>query len=202
MNGIRLLCDVRDRPQADPPETLGRLDLNGDRDDRLRCRFPPVHGTLDTPDVRLVDLHPSAQTLAGRADHRHAKPVQHCPRRLVGPEPQRPLQPERRDSLLLAGHQPRRREPRRQRRARAVEDRSRRHRGLTATHGALPTTAAQSPAGTTDTACAAESVRPAQPLQVVDARVIVREPRQQLAVGARIVDARCRHEPRLPDSNG
>ena len=194
MNGIRLSCVTSgtDRRRI-RPKPLG--DLIGDRDDRLRGRLPPVHGALDTPDVRLIDLDPSAQTLAGRADHRQAKPVQHRPRRLVGPEPQRPLQPERGDSLLLAGHQPRRREPRRQRRARAVENRSRRHRGLTPTHGALPTTAAQSPAGTTDAAWTAEPVRPAQPLQIVDARVIVWEPRQQLAVRARIVVASCRHEP-------
>jgi hypothetical protein len=41
--------DVVDRVQPNPSETLGLLDLHGDRDDRLGRRFPAGHGTLDTP---------------------------------------------------------------------------------------------------------------------------------------------------------
>ena len=108
-----VLSDVRDRLQADPPKPFGDLISTAIATIDFVAASPAVHSTLDTPDVRLVDLHPAAQALAGRSDHRQTKPVQHRPRRLVGPKPQRPLQPERRDTLLLAGHQPRRRKPRR-----------------------------------------------------------------------------------------
>ena len=125
--------------------------------------------------------------------------MQHRPRRLVGPQPQRPLDAQRGHAVLLAGHLPRRREPQPQRRASAVEDRPRRDRHLTPANRALPTTAAQPPRSPADAPRATEPVRPTQPLEVVPAGSLVRKPRQQLRVGARVILARLRHSASLPE---
>ena len=101
--------------------------------------------------------------------------------------------------MLLAGHLPRRFEPQPQRRPSAVEDRPRRNRHLTPAHRALPTTAAQPPPSTPHAPRTAEPVRPAQPLKVVEAGSLVREPRQELRVRARVVLACLRHMRTLPE---
>ena len=195
MNGIRLSC-----------ETSG-TDCSRIRPKPLGCLISTAIATIDFVAVSRPWTVPSTPpTYASSTSTRRS-----AARGLGVPSPSEtgaasptpsgrnraphPLKPKRRDALLLAGHQPRRREPRRQRGARAVEDRPRGHRRLTLTHRALPTAGTQPPARATATPRAEEPIRPAQPLEVVDARVIIREPRQQLAIGTRIVLARCRHEP-------
>ena len=82
-----VLGDVVDALQSDPPETLGVLDLDGDRDDRLGVGLPTEHAAFDSTQVRLVDLDPASKALAAGTHHRLAVAVQHRPRRLVGAEP-------------------------------------------------------------------------------------------------------------------
>ena len=106
---------------------------------------------------------------------------------------------QRGHAVLLAGHLPRRREPQPQRRASAVEDRPRRDRHLTPANRALPTTAAQPPPSPADAPRTTEPVRPTQPLEVVPTGSLVRKPRQQLRVGARVILARLRHSASLPE---
>ena len=90
-------------------------------------------------------------------------------------------------------------EPQPQRRPSAVEDHPRRNRHLTPAHRALPTTAAQPPPSTPHAPRTAEPVRPAQPLKVVEAGGLVREPRQELRVRARVVLPYLRHMRTLPE---
>ena len=191
------LGDVGHALHPDAPEPLGLRDLHRDRDERLRLSFPPGSSLLGAADVGLVDLNQPAQSFAARAHHRLAVAVQHRPCRLIGAQPQRALQAQRRDAVLLAGHLPRRREPHRQRRARVVEDRPGRHRRLPSTVCALAPTASQQPAPLAVARRAAPPTAPPQPVKVVPARLIVREPSQQLPVGARIVPAHGRgHSPK------
>jgi len=42
--------------ESNPPETLGMLDLDRDRDDRLGGGLPAVDSGFDTADIGLVDL--------------------------------------------------------------------------------------------------------------------------------------------------
>jgi hypothetical protein len=125
---------------------LGLVELDRDRDPRLRLGLPTGRSCFVAADVGLVDLDAPRQALAPRAHHRHAEAVQHRPRRLVGAEAQHALKPQRRDTLLLASHLPRGDEPHRQRRARTVKDRPRGRKGLPATACALAPTVAQPPA--------------------------------------------------------
>ena len=159
-----VLGNVVDASQPNSPETLGLLDLDRDRDDRLGVGLPAEHAPFNATQVCLVDLDPAGQTLAAGADHRAAVAVQHRPRRLVGAQPERPLDPQRGDAVLLARHLPRRREPQPQRRPSAMKNRSRRDRRLPTTDLTLPPTAAQPPARPTDTPRAPEPLGPAQPL--------------------------------------
>ena len=155
-------------------------------------------------DERLIDLHHAGQPVPARADQYRPQPVQHRPRGLVGADLQRPLQAQRRDPVLLRGEHPAGREPDRQRRARPVEDRARRHRGPPATAGALIPAIAQPPAARMTAVRAGEAVRPAQPVQVIQAVRIGTEPGLELARGPGVMRARTRmvHRPSLLRLNG
>jgi hypothetical protein len=83
--------EIVDALQPNTPETLGLLDLDRDRDDRLGVGLPAEHAALDPTQVCLVDLDEAGQSLAAATDHRAAVAVQHRPRRLVGAQPNRPL---------------------------------------------------------------------------------------------------------------
>jgi hypothetical protein len=119
--------------------------------------------------------------------------VQHRPRRLVGAQPQHALKPQRRDAVLLADHLPRDGEPHRQPRAGVLEDRARGARHPPATPSAALHAIRHLPAGLTAAVWAHEAVRPAQPVQLVQTRRIVEEPRAQFPVGPWVVQARPWH---------
>src|SRR5680860_1180945 len=121
------LRDIRDALQSDAPKALRVEHLDGDRDPRFRLGLPAPGPVLMPADVALVDFDAAGESFAIGADHRDAEAVQHHPCGLVAAKPQRALKPERAEPLLLAGHKPGRREPRTQRRPRALEDRAGRH---------------------------------------------------------------------------
>jgi hypothetical protein len=86
-----------------------------------------------------------------------------------------------------------------QRRARTFEDRARRHRRTVRARRALPSAVPQQPPTNTPTLIADETVRPAQPPQVIPTVLISAEPCQHLPDRPRIVSPalkRC-HEPNL-----
>ncbi len=151
----------------------------------------PRTTVADPVDERLVDLdgHVGAtEAVAVGADHGPAQLVQPRPRRLVGAEPQVLLQARRRDAVPGRGDQPHRGQPRRQRRPRPVEDRARGHRGLPTAGGAHPSPGTGPPRLRLPTARADEALRPSQSRQVVQARVLVREPLPHLGQRPRVVD--------------
>src|SRR5665213_1889850 len=102
---------------------------------------------------------------------------------------QRSLETERRDPVLLGGEEPAGGEPHRQRRARAVEDRPRGGRCARAAGSAHQPAIGQPPATGVSAARAHEPLWPPQPLQVVPAVSVGREPGRELAHRPRVVDA-------------
>ena len=173
----------------------------GDCDQRLAQRAASWTSRLRAADDRLVNLDDRAQPVATATDHRGAVAMQHRPRGLLGADPEYALQAVSGDPVLLAGHLPRRREPHRQRRARAVEDRPGRRRDTTTAAPTGPPTVRELPRLLARAQRAAEALRPAQPVQVVQARPIIREPAPQIGVRGGVVD-QCpgllsRHSPRL-----
>ena len=72
---------IRDDAHPTPPETLGRLDLHGNNDQRLLALGPAAgQPGLLTADVGLVDLHMPGQQLPAGSDQHLSQPVQHRPR--------------------------------------------------------------------------------------------------------------------------
>jgi hypothetical protein len=122
--------DIGDVLEPDPPESLGTHDLHSDRDDRLGLRLAPADTALQATDVPLVDLDVTAQPLTMRTNHRDPIAMQHRPRGLVRAQPERALNPQRRDPVLLTGHLPCRREPQLKWGPSAMKDRPRGHRRL------------------------------------------------------------------------
>jgi hypothetical protein len=178
---------VEDHPQAASAKALGVVQLHGHRDESLpRGSSAPFPGA-DPAEGRLVHLHDAGQPISARPHHRGAQPVEHGPHRLVGTEPEEAMERERRNAVLRRCHVPSHREPDGQRGARAVEDRPSRDRHA-ATAGLAPVAAIlDARAALARAARAHEAAGPPQPLQVVQARVVVCEPRTQFRVAARII---------------
>lgn len=179
---------VGDHPQAASPEALGLVQLDGHSNERLpRGSSAPFPGA-DPSEEGLVHLDDAGQAIPARPHHRGTQPVQHGPGRLVGTEPEEAMERERRDTVLRGGHVPGHREPDRERRARAVEDRPGRDRHA-ATARLAPEAAVLQARAAVAAARTHEATGPPQPLQIVQARVVVREPRAQLRVAARKIAA-------------
>jgi len=186
--------DIDDHLQpaaAKPPTDL----LDGHLHHHLALGAPSAHSRLGAAEQRLVSLDDPRQPLAPTSHHRRAVAVQHRPRRLLRAEPERPLQAQRRDPVLLSGHLPSRGKPNRQRRPGTVEDRARRRRHPPAAHPARPATIRQLPPLPRSTHGAAEAIRPPQPVHIVQARRIGRKPRPNISVRARILDPNPRRRP-------
>src|SRR5665647_3483619 len=87
-----------------------------------------------------------------------------------------------RDPDLVPNHPPGRSEPHRQRRPGLVEDRARRRGHLAVATAALPPRVRQPPPDDARAVGADEPLRPAQPVQIVQALPVLVEPRPQLRV--------------------
>lgn len=172
MRGIDLL-----HLQSASAEAL-RLGLDRDHDVGLPgCSAATLAAGLDTADERLIDLDIARQQIRRGAAHRGAQLVTHPPRGLIRPQPQQRLKRGGADPVLRRYHQPRSLKPHGQRRPRVLEDRA----GLDAHPPSAPATRPparrQAPALLGPAVWAAEAVRPPQPVQIVQARRVVREPR-------------------------
>jgi hypothetical protein len=125
-----------DDTHANPPNCLA-IRFCRNHNQRLVAAAPSRLAFFQTAEIGLVHFHPSRQFVAARSDHGPTQFVQPCPGRLVTPQPQHPLDPQRTRPVFLAGHIPHRPEPHDQRLAYILENRPRRHRGLAPTPSAL-----------------------------------------------------------------
>jgi len=95
-----------------------------------------------------------------------------------------------RAAVLLRRHEPDRREPRRQRGVRAVEDGAGRGGGLPATLSTHPQALGGPPPVLAGADRTAEAIGPSQPPEVLQAARVVGEPVPELLIGPRIADPR------------
>ena len=79
--------------EPDPAQAMSFVLLYGNHDRDLVAIAAATTGG-DTADHRFVELHNAGELVAFRADHGPAELVHPRPRRLVGAEPEDPLQPE------------------------------------------------------------------------------------------------------------
>lgn len=191
---------IRQRKHAAPAQP-GRLpDLDRDAGQHL---LAPGSATcqprLITADVCLIHFDHPSQSVPTRAHQHRPQPLQHCPRRLVGTNLERPLEAQRRDPVFAGGEQPAGGEPDRERRAGPVKDRARSHRRAVAAPGAPDAPVASPPGAIVATVRAGEASGPSQPRQVVQAVCIGSEPGLELAHRPRIMRActRAIHHPSL-----
>ena len=132
--------------------------------------------------------------------HQHRpQPMQHGPCGLVRADFQYALHTQSRDAVFGCREKPAGCEPYRQRRARPIKDRTRRHRRSVAACRAHEATVPQTPARVAAFR-ANEPLGPSQPLKIVQAVHIRSEPRLKLAYGTRVVFAGTRglHSPTIP----
>jgi len=179
---------VRDDTQAGSAEAT-LVELDSAREQHLAQRSAAGHARLRTTEEGLVDLHVATQPVTTRSHHHRPVAVQHHPRRLVRAQFHLPLHLGRRDPHLVPDHPPGRSEPHRQRRTGLVEDRARRRGHLAVAAAALPPRVRQPPPDDARAVGADEPLRPAQPVQVVQALPVLVEPRPQLRVRPRVVPA-------------
>lgn len=150
----------------------------------------PFPACFDATDEGLVDLDVAAEQVLRGAAHRGAQLVAHRPGGLIRPEPEQWLKRCGTDAVLRDGHQPGGLEPHRQRRAGVLEDRAGEYPDSLAAACARPASGRQSPALLAAAVRAAEAVGPPQPVQVVQACRVVREPGAHRGEVARVVHLR------------
>ena len=86
------------QPDATDPPTVG---LGGHHNQGLVHGLTALHARFLPAPVRLVHLHETPQPVAPGTHHRSTQLVKHGPGRLVAAQPQRPLQAQRADTILL-----------------------------------------------------------------------------------------------------
>ena len=131
--------------------------------------------------VGFVYFHSTREPLTARAHEYRTDAVKHGPGGLVRTNLQRPLEAQRRDTVLRRGEMPADSEPDAQRRAGAMEDRARRHRGTGAAPRTFEPAVAHAPPADVAAAWAHKPSGPSKSLQVVEVVSIGGEP----GVGAR-----------------
>ena len=175
---------------AEPgPTEADFVELDSAREQHLPECSAARHARLGAAQERLIDLHVATQPVPARPHHHRPVAVQHHPRRLVGAQLHLSPHLGRRDPDLVPNHPPSRSEPHRQRRPGLVEDRARRRGHLAVATAALPPRVCQPPPDDARTVGADKPLRPAQPVQIVQALPVLVERRPQLRVRPRIVPA-------------
>src|SRR6266545_3170110 len=94
------------------------------------------------------------------------------------------------DAVLLRGEHPAGREPHGERRSPAIEEGPCRHRGPATAGGTLVAAIGDRPSASVTAPGAGEALGPPQPVQVVQAVSVGREPGLELPCGPRVVQAR------------
>ena len=123
-NVIRVSADTssmrrrRIRPNS-APALFGRHS-----DDRLGFGSPPTFTLFRAADIGFVDFDLATEIVSSWTHHRAPQLVQPSPGGLIATKPQFPLEPERTDSVLLAGDEPHRQKPQPQRLACVLEHRA------------------------------------------------------------------------------
>ena len=135
----------------------------------------------------LIYLNVSAQHIVPGIADGAPKPVQHCPSRRVGPEPEDSMERFGRNAIFSGCHMPCGSKPDGQRRSGVVKNCARRGGNSIAACIAPPLAIFHAPALGSVTRWAFKAVLPSDPVKVVEASCIVRKPRHKFCVVARVI---------------
>ena len=158
---------ILDSLHANPADTPPIL-LSGYCDQCFVFQVSAPQALFEPAPVAFIDFHRPGEQIPSRPHHRAPHFVQPGPSRFVPVEPQHSLQSQSAGS----GHPPHRTKPQRQRAARVLKDGPGGHRGLAPTRSALQQHFSQRPRLSTTATRTAETVRPAQPEQILPAGLL------------------------------
>ena len=175
--------------QSDSPDCQ-TVFLCRDHDDGFLLDRAATLALFRASDVGFVDLNLAGKAIPIRPYHRSAQLVQPSPSRFVAAQPQHPLQAQGADTILLAGYEPHRKKPYAQRLSGVMEHRASSQRSLRIARFAHQHTARRHPRlPENPTTPANESVRPAQPPDVVTATRLDPKPVVHFMECARVINA-------------
>jgi hypothetical protein len=157
------------------------------REERLSKCSSARYAWLRTVEVALVGLHIAAQVVAAGTNDNRPVAVRHRPRGLDRSQFHVSLQLGPPDADLADGHQTRGGESDAERRTGLVEGRSRRGGHLAVVACAFPACVGEPPGHCARTVRAVEALRPAEPVQIVEALRVLGEPHTHLGVQTREV---------------
>ena len=178
--------------QAAAPEPFGGEQLHGDRHQHLASGTAPALAVPHAPEDSLIHFDVSGQHIVpGMADCA-SEPVQHRPGRLIGTKPKDPMQRFGGNSVFGRGQMPGGSEPNSQRRSGMMKDCASRGGDSISARIAPPLTILHTPALRAMTRRAIKPILPSNPVKVVEADSIIRKPRQELGVVARVINPRFR----------
>ena len=177
---------ILDSLHANPADTPPIL-LSGHCDQCFVFQVSAPQTFFEPAPVAFIDFHCPGQQIPSRPHHRAPHFVQPRPSRFVPVEPQHSLQSQSAGSGLLGGDPPHRTKPQRQRAARVLKDGPRGHRGLAPTRSALQQHFSQRPRLSTTATRTAETVRPAQPEQILPAGLLTAKTGLELCQVLRVI---------------
>src|SRR5205823_1553442 len=183
---------VLNHAHPNPPYTRP-ISLGGDHNQSLTLGLPTRHAFLQPANHRLVHLHPPAQSIPIRSDHRPSQFMQPTPCRLKPTQPEDPLQAQCAGTVLLAGHIPHRTKPHHQRLPRVLENRTRRSRSLAPAIAALEQSGTHQDSLGSLALRTSKTLRPAEADQVRSTRFLRRKALLELLDSSRVV----LHDPNL-----
>lgn len=181
---------VGDNPQTAAPEALGREQFNGDRHQHLAFGTAPAFATPHASKDCLIHFNMPGQHIVTCMADCAPEPVQHRPGCLIGAKSKNSMQRFGGNTIFSCGHVPRGSEPNSQRRSGVMKDCPSRGGDSISARIAPPLTILHTPALRAMTRRALKPILPSNPVKVVEAGSVIRKPRQELGVVARVINPR------------
>ena len=136
---------------------------------------------------RFIDFHIARKSRALGVSNGTTKSVQHRPSRFVGAKPHETMERLGRNPVLRRRHVPCARKPNSEGRFRAMKDCAGRCRNPPTATFTPPSAIIHAPSRTVSTVRTGKSVRPTQPIQVIDTSGIIRKPAEKIRIISRVV---------------
>lgn len=192
----RVSLSVGDDLNAAATESFWLELLYGHSNEHLSSSPSPALSGASTAKHRFIHFHITGKSRAFGVPNGTTKSVKHCPSGLVGAKPHKAVERFCRNSVFRCRHVPSRSKPYGEWRLRAMEDGACRCRNPTTARFTPPPTIIHAPSRAASTVRTGKSVRPTQPVQVIEASGIIRKPAEKISVVLGVVLSRLRPEPR------
>jgi hypothetical protein len=170
--------------------------LHGHSDENLAGSASPAFSGASTANHRFIHLHIAGKSRAFSVPNGTTKSVQHRPSGFVGPKPHKAVERFGRNPVFRCCDVPSSGEPYGEGRFRAMEDCARRRRNPATARFTPPPSITHAPSRAVRTVRTGKSVRPTQPVQIIEASRIIRVPAKKISVVLWVVLSRLRPGPR------